>query len=123
MNNNSELNAHLKRNENMWQIWVQNGIDPTTEFIVNFHFYTPKKENMELLCKKLTNQNTPFNVKQTRTLIFMKGWKIEAEILKKWALAELQLKTRAIVFLSQQAGVSFEGCSVLMPKVSADGTK
>ena len=116
MDNTSELNAQLKRNEKMWQIWEQNGIDYKTEFIVNFHFYTPKKENMELLCQKLANQNTPTSVKETRTLIFLKGWKIEAEILKKWTLDELQLKTKRIVFLAQQAGVSLEGCSALMPK-------
>lgn len=116
MDNKSELNAHFRRNENMWQIWEQNGIDSKTEFIVNFHFYSPKKENMEFLCEELSNDDIPNRVKETRTLIFLKGWKIEADISKKWTLPELQAKTGGMFVLSQQTGVSLEGCGALMPK-------
>lgn len=116
MINNPELNAHIKRNEKMWQIWEQNGIASETEFKVNFHFYASKKENMELLCKGLLKRNITNSVKETRTLIFLKGWKIEADISKKWTLAELQINTRRMFLLSQQTGVSLEGCAALMPK-------
>ena len=97
MENNAELNAFFKRNEHMWQIWQQDGINSETEFIVNFQFYAPKEADMKLLCKKLTTRSIPNKIKETRTLIFIKGWKVEADISKKWTLAELQKENRGDV--------------------------
>ena len=115
MSNKSEINAHFKRNERLWEIWEENGINSETELTVNFHFYSPKKENMEFLCKVLSEEKIPYRVEKTRTLIFLKGWKIEADFKKKWTLPELQGKTGNMFILAQQTGVSLEGCGALMP--------
>ena len=114
-NNNKEMEAHFKRNAEMWKIWEQNGINSETELNVNFHFYSSKKNNMELLCKELKEDNIEFNVKETRTLIFLKGWQITADIKKKWSLPELQGKMGNLFILSKQVGVSLEGCGAFMP--------
>ncbi|WP_452227579.1 ribonuclease E inhibitor RraB [Lacinutrix sp. MEBiC02404] len=115
MNNQSELNAHFERNEKMWQIWEENGIDSETELVVNFHFYSTRKRNTELLCKILSDENTPYKIEKTRTLIFLKGWNIEVDIKKKWTLTELQGKTGNMFLLAEQTGVSLEGCGAFMP--------
>ncbi|MRI00034.1 hypothetical protein GH721_05735 [Kriegella sp. EG-1] len=115
MNNKSELNAHLKRNENMWQIWEENGVNSESELTVNFHFYSTRKANTELLCKVLSDENIPHRVEKTRTLFFLKGWKIEADIKRRWTLPELQGKTGNMFILAEQTGVSLEGCGALMP--------
>ncbi|MEO0505366.1 MAG: ribonuclease E inhibitor RraB [Bacteroidota bacterium] len=114
MDNTSELNAHFKRNEDMWQVWKEKGVDSKTELTVNFHFYSTRKENTELLCKILSDENIPHRVEKTRTLIFLKGWKIEADIKKNWTLPELQGKTGNMFILAEQTGVLLEGCGAVM---------
>jgi len=118
MDNTSALNAHFKRNENMWEIWKKRGINSETEFIVNFHFYSSRKENTDLLCNTLLEEKIPYRIKKTRTMIFLKGWEIEIDIKKKWTLPELQGKTGNMFILAEQTGVSLEGCGALMPTTS-----
>jgi len=115
MTNKSEYNAHLKRNEKMWQIWEENGIDLETQFVVHFHFYATQKENTELLSKALSNENIPHSIEKTTTLIFLKGWRIQAEIKKKWTLAKLQEKTANLFLHAKQTRVSLEGCGTFIP--------
>ena len=115
MTTKTELEAHFKRNEHMWQIWKEKGVNSETELTVNFHFYSARKENTELLCSVLLDEDIPHRIEKTRTLIFLKGWKIEADIKKKWTLDELQGKTGNMFILAQQLGVSLEGCGALMP--------
>jgi hypothetical protein len=115
-NNNSELEGHFSRNEIMWKIWEERGVDSETELIVNFHFYAGKKKNMELLCVELEKDHIDFKVRETRTLIFLRGWEITADIKNKWTLPELQGKTGNLFIMSKQTGVSLEGCGALMPK-------
>lgn len=114
-NNSSELQAHFDRNEKMWAIWQERGVNSETELTVNFHFYAAKKKNMELLCAELKSDNIEFRVEETRTLVFLKGWKITADIKRKWTLPELQGKTGNLFILSKQTGVSLEGCGAFMP--------
>lgn len=99
----------------MWQIWEENGIDLETQFVVHFHFYATQKGNTELLCKILSNENIPHRIKKVKTLIFLKGWRIEADINKKWTLAQLQEKTTNLFLLAEQTRVSLEGCGTLIP--------
>lgn len=116
MDNKSELEGHFKRNESMWNLWVERGLNTDSEFIVNFHFYSARKENMEILCKVLDEEKIPYRVKKTRTMIFFKGWKIEADINKKWTIEELQGKTGNMFILAEQTGVSLEGCGAIVPQ-------
>jgi hypothetical protein len=116
MGNSTELEGHFRRNESMWKIWQEHGVNPETELTINFHFYSAKKENMELLCDELKFDNIDFEVTQTRTFIFLKGWEITANIQKKWTLPELQGKTGNLFIMSKQTGVSLEGCGALMPE-------
>lgn len=114
--NNSEMQGHIDRNESMWKIWEEHGVTSETELTVNFHFYSANKLKTELLCEELKSENIKFEVKQTRTLIFLKGWEITADITKKWSLPELQGKTGNLYVLSKQVGVAFDGCGAIMPK-------
>lgn len=114
-NNNKELQGHFSRNESMWKIWEEHGINSETDFIVNFHFYSANKRNMESLCSELKSDEIEFKVKETKTLLFLKGWEITADIQKKWTLPELQGKTGNLFIMSKQTGVSLEGCGALMP--------
>ena len=66
----------------------------------------------------LMEENIPYRLEKTRTMIFLKGWKIEVDIRKTWTLAELQGKTGNMFLLAEQTGVSLEGCGALMPNVS-----
>ena len=113
-NNKIEMQGHLDRNEKVWKLWGEYGVNPNTELTVNFHFYASKKQNMDLLCKELSDADIIYRVRQTRTLIFLKGWKIEADITKKWTLPELQGKTGYMFVLSKQVGVSLEGGGALI---------
>jgi hypothetical protein len=116
MDNDKELQAHFDRNEKMWTIWQEYGVDSETDLTINFHFYATKKKNMEFLCGELESDNIEFDIKETKTLIFLKGWEITANIKKKWTLPELQGKTGNLFIMSKQTGVSLEGCGALMPK-------
>jgi len=111
-----ELIAHLKRNEMMWQIWNENGLDSGTEFIVNFQFYSTKKKFTELLTHELSNNNIEHRISNTKTLLFLKGWNIEADIKSYWTLEELQEKTQKMFLMSQETGTSLEGCGAFIPK-------
>jgi hypothetical protein len=53
--NKIAMQGHLDRNKKMWKLWEKYGINPDTELTVNFHFYAPKKQNMDLLCKELSD--------------------------------------------------------------------
>jgi hypothetical protein len=113
--NNAEMQGHIDRNETMWEIWKEHGVTSETELTVNFHFYSANKQKMELLCEELKSENIKFEVKETRTLIFFKGYEITADITKKWSLPELQGKTENLYILSKQIGVSLDGCGAKMP--------
>ena len=113
-NNQVEMQGHLDRNEKVWEIWEQHGVNPSTKLTVNFHFYASNKQNMDLLCKELADADIIYRVTQTRTLIFLKGWKIEADITQTWTLAELQGKTGYMFVLSKQVGVTLEGLGALI---------
>src|SRR6187402_2784425 len=113
--NKAEMQGHFDRNESMWEIWKKHGVNSETELTVNFHFYSANKQNMELLCEELKSENIKFEVKETRTLIFFKGYEISADITKKWTLPELQGKTANLYILSKQVGVSLDGCGAKMP--------
>ncbi len=115
MDNKKELAAHFERNEKMWHVWEERGIKTNEEFIVNFHFYSARKQNTELLCKELTDENLEYRVKTTRTLWIFRGWMIEVDIKKQWSLEALQGKTANMFMLSLQTGVSLEGCGAFMP--------
>jgi len=116
MDNKTELKAHFERNERMWKVWEERGVGSETELTVNYHFYSTRKENTDILCRILSDEEIPHRVEKTRTLIFFKGWRIEADIKKKWSLPELQGKTGNMFILAEQTGVSLEGCGALMPK-------
>ncbi len=111
-----ELKSHLERNIGVWKSWKQHGITEETELTVLFHFYASKKNYMEILCSELRKKNIPFEVEQTRTLIFLKGWKINAKITTTWTLSEFQEKTRDMFILSRQTDTALEGCGAYMPK-------
>lgn len=113
-NNKADMQGHLDRNEKMWKLWEQYGVNSETLLTVNFHFYASNIKSMELLCKELANEGIVHRVKKTRTLLFFKGWQIEADITKKWTLPELQGKTGNLFILSLQVGVSLEGCGALI---------
>ncbi|MCP4131798.1 MAG: hypothetical protein GY754_12535 [bacterium] len=115
-NNKNEMHGHLNRNKEMWKDWEKHGVTPDIELTVNFHFYAASSELNERLCKILTEENIPFRVKKTRTLLFLKGWEIEADITQKWTFAELQGKAGNMFLLSKQTGVCFEGCGAFMPE-------
>ncbi len=98
-NNKNEMHGHLIRNKEMWKDWEKHGVTPDIELTVNFHFYAASSESNERLCKILTEENIPFRVKKTRTLLFLKGWEIEADITQKWTFAELQGKVKQEICL------------------------
>jgi hypothetical protein len=114
--NKDEMQGHLNRNEEMWKLWEKYGVTPDTELTVNFHFYASNNKSKKNLIKILTEENIPFRVNKTRTLIILKGWEIEVDFTKKWTLAELQGKTGNMFILSKQTGVSFEGCGAFIPE-------
>lgn len=113
--NSAELNAHFSRNEKMWESFKERGIKEETEFTILFHFYASRKENMLHLCQELTASDISFDKKETRTFIFLKGWKVDAKIKQSWSLPKLQGKTGNMFLLSQQTGVSLEGCGAFLP--------
>ncbi|MBS7230201.1 ribonuclease E inhibitor RraB [Flavobacterium psychroterrae] len=113
---NHELLQHFDRNEKMWEIWEQKGVNSETELTVNFHFYAVKKDRMQLLTQELESDEIVFRVKETRTLLFFKGWQIEADIKQKWDLILLQAKMGRMFLMAEQTGVSLEGCGAVMPK-------
>jgi hypothetical protein len=114
-NNQKELEGHFKRNENMWKLWVEHGVNSETELTVDFHFYASKKQDMENLCRELEADDLTYKVKQTKTLLFLKGWEIETSIVQKWTLSLLQAKTGRMFLMSLQTGASLEGCGALLP--------
>lgn len=114
--NDPELKAHLNRNLAMWEEWKNHGITEKTKLTVLFHFYASKKGFMEALCSELEQRDVEFDVEKTRTMIFLKGWKINAKISKMWTLPELQEKTERMFLLAKQTETALEGCGAFMPK-------
>jgi hypothetical protein len=114
--NKERLEAHFKRNEFMWNLWVKNGVTADTELTVNFQFYASNKKNMENLTLKLENDGLKYNVRQTKTMLFLKGWEIDTQVKQKWTLGLLQAKTNRMFLMAVQVGVSLDGCGALLPK-------
>lgn len=112
---NSELQKHFDRNEKMWQIWEESGVTSETELTVNFHFYAGKKIAMQSIRQELEADDLVFRMKETRTLLFLKGWEIEVDIKQKWSLPLLQAKTGSMYMMAAQTGTSLEGCGAFMP--------
>ena len=115
MSNQKELEKHFERNEKMWKIWEQRGVNSETNLRVFFHFYATNKEDLNSLCQELEEYNIVYKKKEVRTFIFFKGWKVDAEITQKWSLPLLQGKMGRFFLMAQQTGVSLEGCGAIMP--------
>ncbi len=114
INNNPELESHFKRNAELWERWKHHGITKDKEFTILFHFYAAKKSQMETLCKRLQVENIKFNTEQTRTFVFLKGWKVDAKLTQIWTLTELQDKMGYMFMLSTQTDTSLEGCGAYL---------
>src|SRR5688500_18925226 len=114
-NNQKELEGHFKSNESMLKPWVEHGDNSETDLTVDLHFYASKKQHMENLCRELEVDDLTYRVKQTKTLLFLKGWEIETSIAQKWTLPLLQAKTGRMFLMSKQTGASLEGCGALLP--------
>lgn len=113
--NNNELQEHFDRNEKMWKIWEENGVTSETELTINFHFYATKKIAMHSMQQELEAEGFIFRIKETRTLLFFKGWEIEVDIKQKWSLPLLQAKMGSMYMLAAQTGTSLDGCGAFMP--------
>ena len=73
MSNQKELEKHFERNEKMWKIWEQRGVNSETNLRVFFHFYATNKEDLNSLCQELEEDNIVYQKKEVRTFIFFNG--------------------------------------------------
>ena len=116
MKNNSDLQGHIDRNNSMWKIWEEHGVNEETELTVNFHFSSPNRNSTESLCKELLDKNIRFSLNERKKFIFFRTWEISADVEKKWSLYELQEMTKVLFSLSKNVGVTLEGLRAKMPK-------
>ena len=116
MKNNSDLQGHIDRNNSMWKIWEEHGVNEETELIVNFHVSSPNRNSTESLCKELLDKNIRFSLNERKKFIFFRTWEISADVEKKWSLYELQEMTKVLFSLSKNVGVTLEGLGAKMPK-------
>lgn len=84
-------------------------------FVVDFHFYVPRKDTATALEKTLEAAGFRVTTNAKRTLLFWKGWEITASAKHEWTLEYLNDRTREFCQQADSCGFSFEGLGALMP--------
>ena len=111
----NDLSWQLKTNETLWQRWLDFGITPGTEFEIEFHFYTSKKNSADALIAGLEKAELTAKKKVSRTLFFIKGWSVTVPISQPWTLEVLNEQTRRFCRLADMLRLEFDGCGAYMP--------
>jgi len=96
---------HLKE---MIIIWKENGIDFDKPFSVIFKFYRANKTPPKALINYLEKEGYSVMGKQTRTLIIFKGYKISAEITKRWTEESLLETTKNLAIKANENETTLE---------------
>ncbi len=110
-----DVEWHLRTNKELWRKWLANGITPGKSFVVDFHFYAPKKHIADGLVASLEGAGFAVKPTITRTLIFWRGWEIEASAEHEWTLEYLNERTYEFFRNADECGFSFEGFGAEMP--------
>jgi hypothetical protein len=110
-----DLEGHLRRNALLWENWLSHGITEGMTFVVDFHFYATKEQIAQNLVTSLEAAGFIVEQTMTRTLIFLRGWEIEASEKSEWTLEYLNERTREFCRLADSSGFSFEGLGAEMP--------
>jgi len=112
-----DLMGHYTRNEAMWKLWQQHGINEQTPINVDFQFVCPKYDNGIELKKILEKEGLNVNLRKIRKFIFFIKGDIEATMpTQTWSLQKIQEYTTKYFNLSIQVGCDLDGLGAFMPK-------
>ena len=109
---NTELAAHLNRNEAVWAQWITHGVKSDTTLKVDFHFDADQKSAADALERALLDEGLTVVVSEMRGVA--SSWNVEASETGKWTLGRLQLRTREFHAAALAHGLTFGGLGAQM---------
>jgi hypothetical protein len=110
-----DLQWHLETNAALWRRWEKHGIKPGQEFAVDFNFYCPRRDIADAFVRSLEDAGFAVKKETKRTLLFWRGWEIEATATFAWTPDYLNERTKEFCKTANECGFSFEGIGALMP--------
>jgi len=111
----NDLAWHLKTNEVIWQRWLEHGVNPGNEFVVEFNFYASTERSADSLISGFEKTGVPARKEAKRKLFIPKEWLVTASISQSWTLDALNDRTRQYCRLADMTRVIFDGCGAHMP--------
>ena len=93
----------------VWSTWINNGVDTTKEFSIDFDFYSSRDIESKIFSDTLEAQGFIVNIKSTRTMLILKGWEIRATFNDYWTLDKLESRIIEMGILSNKHNVLLEG--------------
>lgn len=92
----------------MINIWKENGVDFNKPFSVLFKFYRANKNPPENLINYLKQEGFNVDGKQVRTMVFFKGYQIDASKEKTWTERELLETTKDLAIMANENETTLE---------------
>jgi|JI6StandDraft_1071083.scaffolds.fasta_scaffold36241_2 hypothetical protein len=95
--------------DQVWSTWINNGVDTTKEFNIDFDFYSSRDKESKEFSDVLEAQGLSVNRKSTRTMLILKGWEIRVTFKDYWTLNKVESKIIEMGVLSNKYNVLIEG--------------
>ena len=109
-----DLQWHLETNAALWRRGEKHGIKPGQEFAVDFNFYCSRRDIADAFVRSLEDAGFAVKKETRRTLLFWRGWEIEATATFAWTPDYLNERTKEFCKTANECGFSFEGIGALM---------
>ena len=95
--------------DQVWSTWINNGVDTTKEFNIDFDFDSSRDKESKEFSDVLEAQGLSVNRKSTRTMLILKGWEIRVTFKDYWTLNKVESKIIEMGVLSNKYNVLIEG--------------
>ena len=95
--------------DQVWRVWLEDGIDVLKEFVVDFEFYSPDKKGIQLFKALLEKNNHRVKINTKRLLLIFKGYELKVSINQMWTLYKLRDQIELLGLLSRKYNLSIEG--------------
>ncbi len=100
----------------LWHAWSDAGVTASSELAVDHFFYSKAEERARALATHLAGVGMVVEVSPQRTLLFFKGWTVQATHRSSgWSLARLREREAEMEELAGRFDMLYDGCGAEMP--------
>ena len=112
----SKLDDELGKDEELWNLWLADGVTESTVLAVDVFFYATNEDAAQAIAEDLRKWGlSDVQVQTERTFWIFKGWVISGVEKGTWSLEKLQDRSRRYERLAEILSATYDGCGAMMP--------